>query len=281
MATTAPKKLSLADFQKGSLNLPPRVVIHGRPGVGKTECGAWSPAPIFLLSPGETGLQTLMDSGRVDASIYSKECESFAEFLGAIEFLRAEKHNRETLVVDAISGMEKLANLQVCHDDYDSKMTSAGFMNYQEGYRVVAAGVWKAMLGALDQLRRERKMGIVLLSHTGVKNHKNPSGLDYTRWIPQFDGGPAWDVTFNWADIVLLGDYELTIKKDSPDKNAKAKALGGDRRIFRCNWDAAWDAKNRHGFPEEITMGASGREAWANLAAAIAMSKTNNQTKGE
>ncbi len=278
MTTIAPAKLSLADFQKGSMNLPPRIVVHGRPGVGKTEFAAWAPAPIFILSPGETGLQTLMDSGRVDPNIYSKEIESFAELLGAIEFLRTEKHSRRTLVIDTISGSEKLANLACCQLQYDGDMSGKGFMNYQEGYRVVAAGIWKTLLAALDQLRHERKMLLILLSHTGVRNHKNPNGTDYTRWIPQFDGGPAWDATFNWSDIVLLGDYEIDVKKEGPDKNAKGKAKGGDYRMFRTNWNAAWDAKNRHGFPVQIPMGNSGREAWTNLAAALELAKAATST---
>ena len=272
---TMPRKITLSDFLKGSPNLPPRITVHGRAGVGKTEFAASSPEPIFLLSPSETGLQTLMDAGQVDPSIYSIECQEFSDLLGAIEFLRTEKHNRQTAVIDTINGMEKLANVQVCNSDYSGDMSAKGFMNYQAGYRTVSMGVWKQLLSALDRLRVERKMRILLLAHTGVANHKNPQGDDYMRWIPQFEGKAAWELTYGWSDIVLLADYEVETKKEG-DRNAKAKAKGGDYRLFRCNWSAAYDAKNRYCLPDEIPMGSSGREAWQNLTEAIAASKTIN-----
>lgn len=224
---------------------------------------------------------TLMDGGRVDPTIYSIECQEFADVLGAVEFLRTEKHNRETVFIDTINGVEKLANMQVCLADYAGDMSAKGFMNYQNGYKTVAMGVWKQLLAALDKLRVERKMQIILLAHTGVTSHKNPQGDDYMRWVAQFDGKATWEQTFNWADVVFFADYEIDVKKDSPDKNAKGKGKGGDYRLFRCNWSAAFDAKNRFGLPDEIPMGNSGKEAWANLQNAIATAKASKQERGE
>ena len=264
-----PKKVSLSSFQKGSTKLPPRILIHGRAGVGKTETAASAESPVFVLSPGETGLHTLMDAGRIPETIANFEAHDWPEYMGTIEALTNDAHHAKTLVVDVISGMDKLANTHVCATDYANDMSGKGFMNYQAGYRTVAMGIWKSMLAALDKLRTERQMMIVLLAHTTVANHKNPTGDDYQRWIPAFDGRPAWEATLAWCDMVLLADYEVFTKKDNPDKNAKAKAVGGDRRFFRTCWNPAWDAKNRHGLAAEIEMGDSGTAAWANLMAAM------------
>lgn len=274
--TTQAKRVSLASFRKGSTNLPPRICIHGRAGIGKTESAASAESPVFVMTPSETGLHSLMDAGRVPLTIPNIEVHSWDEYMGTIEALTTDKHSAKTLVVDVISGAEKLANVHVCNTDYAGDVSAKGFLNYQAGYRTVAMGVWKQMFAALDRLRVERQMMIVLLAHTTVANHRNPSGDDYQRWLPSFDGKYAWEATFAWCDMVLMADYEIFTHKESPDKNAKAKAKGGDRRFFHTNWNPAWDAKNRSGLPDEVEMGDSGKVAWKNLMAAIEDSKTSN-----
>lgn len=251
------------------------MVIYGRPAVGKTSVAACAPAPVFLLSPGETGLQTLIDAGQLPASIHNKEVADWEEYLGYLDLLATSEHSRTTLVVDVINGMEKLANVHVCRKDYGGDMSGKGFMSYQVGYRTVAMGVWKEMLAALDRLRRQRNMMILLLAHTGVGNHKNPEGTDYNRWLPAFDGKPAWEATFAWADIVLFADYEIFVK--AGENNAKGKATTSSRRYFRTSWEPAFDAKNRHGLPPEIEMGGSGAEAWANIQVALAAGQQNGK----
>lgn len=272
-------KLSLSDCQKGGSGLPPRLVIQGRPAIGKTITTANAPNPIFFLSPGETGLRSLIDSGQLPADFPNIEIPHWQNLLELIEELRAKKHGRKTLVLDVADGFEKLANIYVCEKDYGGDMSGKGFMNYHIGYRTVAMGEWKMMLAALDRLRSERRMQIILLAHTGVSNHKNPLGDDYGRWTPAFDGKPAWELTFAWADVVLFADYEVATIKDPNKKDAKAKARGGDKRWFYTNWQPGFDAKNRYGLDDMISMGNSGAEAWANFMSA--MPTINIEKEGE
>jgi len=257
---------------KGGTGLPPRICIFGRPAVGKTSVAAYADDPFFILSPGETGLHTLIDSGQLPANIPNIEVPDWPSYMGILDDLVTAQHQRKTLVVDVINGMEKLANFQVARTDYGGDMSGKGFMNYQAGYRTCAMGIWKEMLVALDRLRKTRKMMVVLLAHTGVGTHKNPQGDDYSRWVPAFDGKGAWESCFAWCDAVLFADYEVYTTKEKSDSKAKGK--GGDRRILRTEWNAAYDAKNRYGMPAEIEMGSSGQEAWANIKAALASSNS-------
>lgn len=264
------KRLSLSDTIKGSRNLPPRIVIYGRPAVGKTSVAVEAKDPYVIMSPGETGLHTLMDAGSVPQDIPNIEVGTWLDYVGLLDDLRTKEHQRKTLVVDVLNGMEKLANHHICATQYGGDMTDRGFMSFQAGYRTVAAGVWKEHLIALDRLR-ERGMMIVLLAHTSVGNHKNPQGNDYNRWFPAFDGKPTWEQTFAWADMVLFADYEVATSKEKGE--SKAKATGGNQRVLRTVWDAAYDAKNRFNLPQEIEMGESGKEAWSNLMAAMEAAK--------
>ena len=209
-----------------------------------------------------------MDSNQIAAEIPNIEIDCWENCLGMIGELTTEKHGRKTLVVDTINGMEKLANIHTCNRDYGGDIGEKGFMSYQSGYRAVAMGDWKELLIALDKLRVERQMMVILLAHTGAAKVPNPMGMDYQKFAPAFDGRWAWDSTYAWADIVLFADFDVAVMKEKGE--SKAKGRGGDRRVLRTNWQPGFDAKNRHGFLDEIEMGNSGQEAWNNLAAALA-----------
>jgi hypothetical protein len=215
------------------------------------------------MSQGETGLHTLIDSGQLSGDIPNFEIPNWESYIGLIEDLTEKNHTSKTLVVDTINGMEKLANVYTCLKDYGGDMGEKGFMSYQSGYRAVAMGAWKESLVALDALRKAKEMTIILLAHTGAAKVPNPSGLDYQKCAPAFDGRWSWDATYAWADVVLFADYDIIVEKEKGESKAKGK--GGNNRIFRTNWEPGFDAKNRHNLPDEIPMGNSGREAWNNL----------------
>lgn len=263
-----PKRLSLGDFTKGGSGLPPRLLIYGRPSVGKTSVAAYAENPVFILSPGETGLQTLIDAGQLPANCPSQEIEAFEQAAWIVEDLTTTEHSRKTLVIDTINGIERFANVLICNRDFGGDQQK--FMSYQNGFASVAMGVWKELLAKLDELRRRRQMQIILLAHTGVKNHKNPGGEDYNRWTPAFEGKQVMEQTVAWCDAVLFADYDVATTED---KQKKVKARGGDRRFFHCTWSAAYEAKNRLGLPEEIEMGDSAADAWKNLQTAIQQGK--------
>jgi hypothetical protein len=215
-------------------------VIYGRPAVGKTSMAAYATKPIFLMSPGETGLNTLMSSGQLSGEIPNLEIDCWENYLGMIDQLTTEKHGRETLVVDTINGMEKLANVFTCNRDYGGDFGEKGFMSYQSGYRAVAMGAWKESLVALDKLRRERNMLIVLLAHTGAAKVPNPMGVDYQKFAPAFDGRWAWESTYAWADVVLFADFDFDVIKEKGETKGKGRGL-------RCQVPLRSSQRNRNG----------------------------------
>jgi hypothetical protein len=255
----------LADVQKTSRQLPSRLVLNGQAGIGKTSFAAQATAPLFLLSPGETGLLTLMDAGLVPPTP-NLEIDTWPALVGIIDELTATEHAYKTLVVDTLDGMEKLANAHVCQTDYTGDWSERGFMGYQRGYKSVAAGPWRELLARLDKLRETKRMGVVLLAHSGVANFSNPAGGDYSRYVPDMFKD-AWTLTFSWADIVLFGTRDVKVAKERGDAKTKGKDLG--TRTIYTEWNAAWDAKNRHNLAAEIDMGNSGKEAWDNVIAAV------------
>ncbi len=263
----------MAEAITGSRKLPARIVIHGQGGIGKTSTAAHAPSPFFLLSPGETGLHTLIDAG-VLPPIPNIEVQCWEDVLSVVEDLTTKEHPYKTLVVDTLDGLEQVGNRHVCATDYGGDWSERGFMGYMRGYRSMAAGPWRALLAALDKMRELKHMRPILLAHTGVSTFKSPEG-DYDRWIPHMYKD-TWELTFGWADIVLFGQREVYVTKERP-KDRKGKAEGGEHRVFYTEWRASADAKNRHNLPAEIEMGSSGKEAWQNFTKAIMTSRENGK----
>ena len=268
------KSLCLSDCIKGSTHVPPKIVIYGRPAIGKTITAAQADAPFFMLSPGETGLHTLMDSGQLRNDIPNIEVGTWADYMGLLEELQTKPHKAQTLIVDTVSGMEPLANNHVRQQDFRGDSGPKDFQAYMAGYRAVAMGAWKESLAALDRIRVLRKMLIVLLAHTGTQKVANPSGGDYSKWAPAFAGHWAWDITYGWADAVLFADYDLAVSKDR-EKDPKGKASSSGTRWLYADWSPDYDAKNRFAMPAAIEMGTKPQEAWQKISQYI----TNNTTK--
>lgn len=260
------KRLSLSDAIIGSVEgLQERIVVQGQGGMGKTGFGAASEDSFFLLSPGETGLHTLMRAGIVSDKIPNIEVAEWLQVFDVLEELRTAKHSRKTVVVDTIDGLWKCAERHELITTFkgDNSTKQNGFNNFAAGSRHTAKLPWQEFLAALDKLHRERKMQIILLAHTGKSPFRNPMGDDYDRMTPDMykDG---WNATYNWADITLYMDRAIaTSKGDGKFDKTKGKGVGD--RMMLTEYGVCHDAKNRHNLPYEIEMGDSGKEAWSNF----------------
>lgn len=257
-------KLTLSDIQRGKSKLPPRIICHGVPGVGKSSCPAFGPKPIWLMSKLETGIVSLRDADLVPEGVENfPECQTWQDVFDLIELLRTSDHQYKTLVIDTLNGLERMCHDHVVQRDYNNRY--AAFAAYQSGFKV-AVNDWRLFLAELDRLREARGMLIWLIAHTKVQNFKNPEGPDYDRYQPDLNP-ETWSVTHGWADIVLFMNYDQEAVKEVGA--GKAKGKGGVNRFVYTTRTAAWDAKHRHGLPEIISMGSSGKESWDNFKTAM------------
>lgn len=264
--TVPAKKFSLSDIQSKSEATPNRYGLHAREGWGKTSFGAQTPKPIFLQTRGETGLDTLIANHQLPETPHFPEIQSWEDLKEAIRILTHEEHPYRTLVIDTVNGAERLCYEHVCQREFGGDWGNAGFTGYMRGYEVAQAD-WRMFLNDLDELRHAKRMTIFLLIHTKIKTFKNPQGADYDRWSPDMHE-KCWGLTLKWLDCVLFGNFETAIKTDKAG-DKKGKAAAASFRMLYTQHQAAFDAKNRFGLPEEIDMGNSPAEAWANFSAAL------------
>ena len=230
----------------------PRIGIHGLGGVGKTSLAAQFPSPIFLTSPGETGLDTLISTNQIEPVSRFPEVKEWDDVVACVKFLlEGGSPDSKTFVLDTAPGLLRMLHVHVCETEYGGNWGPKGFGNYSEGMRECTPR-WYKFLMQLDKLRKQRGMTIILLMHTEIKNFNNPEGLNYDRFIPDFPKDD-WTKTHGWLDTTLFMNYVTDTEKQRGE--GKATATGGVKRAFFTEHTAAYDAKGgRYGLPSVIEL---------------------------
>jgi hypothetical protein len=230
-------------IQRGSRPLPNRVLYYGSPGSCKTTFGAFAPKPLFLLTPGETGLITLNNYGRAPDCDYI-EVRTWAEVLRYVLEIARDQGEHKTLVIDTVNGLESLCFKHVTDTTYNGE--SKSFYDYGKGPES-AVSEWMKIFPMLDSLRTARNMAIVLLAHAGEKKIKTSSGADYLKTVPLIHE-KLRNGLIQWCDIILFARRTLTTKKEG--LTVKASTLGDLELLATEGGDH--EAKNRVGIPGEI-----------------------------
>ena len=85
--------------------LPPRIMVHGQEGVGKTTLGSQFPKPVFLQD-------RRRHAERIDAGKLG--LETYPQVHAALAALATEPHDFQTVVVDAVDELEGMIWADVC-----------------------------------------------------------------------------------------------------------------------------------------------------------------------
>ena len=97
---------TLADVRPTTATLPPRLLIHGKEGTGKTTLGSRFPKPVFLQT--EDGCPS-----NIEIESFGL-LEDLAGVREAITALGNEPHDYQTVVVDSIDALEAPLWSAVC-----------------------------------------------------------------------------------------------------------------------------------------------------------------------
>ena len=240
-------RMTLKNVMKGAMLGPVRVLIHGADKVGKSSFAAGAPSPVFIGLEG--GLEQL-------GPARYPEPRSFEDVLSALEDLRTSPHDYKTVVVDPVNWLERFVFAKVC-EEYGKSNIDEVLGGYAKG-QARAVKYWDMMLTALDALRVERKMHVVITAHTAVRNHKNPEGQDWGSWQPAMDKYGSERIK-QWVDAILFARLEEFAK--AIDGKVKGRSTGA--RVLLTQPNAAYAAGGRFGLPEEIPL------SWADFWRAV------------
>lgn len=228
---------------------PPRIVIHGPHGVGKSTLGASADAPVFL--PLEDGLSGL----EVDAF---PQLSNWAEMREALRVLESEAHQFGTAVIDSLDWLEPLIWAEVCRRGDKPSIEAFG---YGKGY-AEALPIWREFLDACDRLRT-RGMAVILIAHSEIKRFDAPDSDPFDRYQIKLHKGAAALVQ-EWADVIGFANFETTVKKTDTGFGAtRARGIGTGRRLLHVVEKPAFVAKNRFALPDTLPLD------WSALVSAI------------
>lgn len=241
---------TLESIQRTDTIRPPRILIYGPGGIGKTTFAAGAPDPVFLFT--EDGAGAL----KVNAFPI---VQSMDDVMAAIATLYQEEHGFQTLVLDSIDHLEPHIWRAVCQERSVENIEDIG---YGKGY-VMALDHWHTILDGLEALRRERGMSIILIGHADVKRYDNPTTDSYDRYQPKLDRR-ALELVIEDMDAVLFANLETRVKvEDLGFGNQKRRGIETGRRILHTSEKPAFRAKNRYGLPAELDL------SWASFSAAL------------
>ena len=238
---------TLAKIQHGRTPKPPRLLVYGTPGIGKSTFGSQAPKPIFV--PTEDGLD------EIDCAKFPLAA-SYEDVTAALVELRTQPHGYESVVLDSLDWLERLVWDRVC-TDFSVKNIEKADGGYARGY-THAVTYWREIVEQLNQLRHHRGMVVVMIAHAKVEKFEDPEAPPYDRYSPRLHKHASALVS-EWADAVLFATRKFRTSSDDAGfgrKRSIAHAIGkdGGERILRTVGGPSCVAKNRYGLTEELPL---------------------------
>lgn len=230
----------ISSITKGREAQPPRIMIYGSEGVGKSTFAALAPNPVFVQT--EDGLS------EIDCSKFPL-AKSFDDVVLQLQALRDEQHDYGTVVIDSLDWLERLVWDRVCAD-YGVKSIEKADGGYGKGY-VHALTYWRQIVSLLNDIRARKGMAVILIAHAAVERFEDPEHAAYDRYTPRLHK-KACSLVCEWVDAVLFASRRMRV--DSTTGKAAPVGADGGERILRTNGSPACIAKNRFGLPTELPL---------------------------
>lgn len=224
---------------------PPRILLYGVPGIGKTTMGAAFPKA--LLIPVEEGADSL-------SVARTPTPDTWEALLSILEAFSSGEYDYTTLVIDSLSAAQELLFSYVCrsHGVASIELAAGGF---GKGY-IEAANHWRAMLQQLDVIR-SKGVVIVGIGHIATIAHQDPRLPNYDRMQPRLHvsakGAGILPLMVEWCDVVACCAYEVFTTEQG---SKTPRGIGDGNRIMYLQERPAYLAKNRYGLPESLPMDA-------------------------
>jgi hypothetical protein len=223
---------------KGVKDHPPRALLIGGRGVGKTMTATGAEAPMFL------DLEKSKINRRLGAG--HQRPQTYEDVLDYIDALMTQEHTYISLIIDTLDKLEIMLTDYICRKNGYANINQT---SWGEGLSK-RTQEWTRLLSLLDELN-SRGMFIILVAHTVVEEVRDPMLPAYDRHTTKLykrDGPLIGD----WVD--LIGFCQIKTWASGAEGERKIANTAGER-VICCQPNPCYDAKTRYlGMPNEIPM---------------------------
>ena len=263
------------------------LMFYGEAGMGKTTLAAQFEKPMFITTSGEQGAEIYKQKG-----VIPKDCPivplpdvfeqdaipdgdghpGWTKCLQTMERFLNAKHDRKTLIIDSVSGLQELCFQHCASKLWKGNMTEKtkdGFLSFYAGYTKAAEAYWDAQFLVLCLKLVRKGFNVILLAHSAYRTVDNPIGPDFQQYEPQLYKW-IWSFTKKKLHGVYFLGQSVNVAID--EKTKKKKTLG-DRRFVGIGPSTYFIAKSwiTPTGESEIECGETAAETFKNLNKMLGM----------
>lgn len=271
-------------FSNSSTDIPNEgkfILIYGPPGEGKTTFAAQFPNPIFVITHGETGIHHAKRLKLCDTNIpvielpalYDKIPKNIGHpawdmVISTLETFTSKNHDRKTLIIDTLSGLESICFQHCASLDFDGDMKSRQqdcWNHYANGPRKSAEVYWQnEFLNACIKSIR-KGLNIVLIGHSSLRLQTNPAGTDYQIYNIELS-----NKILNYTNKVLHHIWFMGRQQEfTVEQGTKKRKIKAETRFIGMMSDIWYTAKNWDNIQDPIECGNSAKESYVNVTKLI------------
>lgn len=268
--------ISLASLTQNTRK-PPRILIYGGEGCGKTTFALCEHAPDGPARADAVAILTEDGLGDIEAHAFPL-CTSFEEVEDAMGALYSEDHNFKTLVIDSLDWLEPLVWDFTCRTNGWDSIEAPG---YGRGY-TQADYVWRRFFAGINALRDDKGMTIIMIAHQQIVTIADPELPEYQSTEIKLHKRAA-SIAKEYTDVILHARIKTFVASDSTapklgkkgEETRRQLASTTGQRVIVTQPKPGATAKNRYHLPPELPLD------WAAFEAAMNSKKSTQPSTEE